>query len=301
MLALTPGLNTCFSTIILNMIGLMGASEWYEKELAKAGIDPPRTKKGRPRKRLATIFLDEYFNKPLESTSIRSPGKLTPNNREDHSLSLNSAGIQKSILTARRKKLTTHFNRGRTLRNLVQITHLGILFDQDIWSYVKSSKEEINKVALLFQADPQKMKLLSTIDEQVELLVKTGQPDLSRFFDSLESHAIITSEEVSSLRAKYEQEREPVPRGELDTTINRIVERISYSLCKEILSDDDAMMVNGTVELSCGIFDRLRSKEWQNGWDITAILEMTDRPIFVRLGHSTQLHEKDAEGKIIPM
>ncbi len=74
-------------------------------------------------------------------------------------------------------------------------------------SYVKSSKEEINKVASLFQADSQKMKLLSILDEQVELLVKTGQPDLSRFFESLESHAITTSKEVSSLRAKYGQER----------------------------------------------------------------------------------------------
>lgn len=74
-------------------------------------------------------------------------------------------------------------------------------------SYVKSSKEEIDKVVTLFQADPQKMELLSILDEQVELLVKTGQPDLSRFFNLLESHAITTSEEVSSLRAKYGRER----------------------------------------------------------------------------------------------
>jgi hypothetical protein len=51
------------------------------------------------------------------------------------------------------------------------------------------------------------MELLSILDEQVELLVNTGQPDLLRFFDSLESHSITASEEISSLRAEYGLER----------------------------------------------------------------------------------------------
>ena len=60
-----------------------------------------------------------------------------------------------------------------------------------------------------FQADPQKMELLSILGEQVELLVKTGRPDLSRFFDSLELHlhSMTVSEEISNLRAKYSLER----------------------------------------------------------------------------------------------
>ncbi|KAG9244267.1 hypothetical protein BJ878DRAFT_79064 [Calycina marina] len=61
------------------------------------------------------------------------------------------------------------------------------------------------------------------------------------------------------------------------------------------------MMVNGAVELSCGILGRLRSKKWLFGWDITAILEMAYRPISVKLGHSIQLHSKDVEGKITPL
>jgi hypothetical protein len=51
------------------------------------------------------------------------------------------------------------------------------------------------------------MELLSILGEQVELLAKEGRPDLSRFFDSLESHAIAPSEDVSSLRAEYGLER----------------------------------------------------------------------------------------------
>jgi hypothetical protein len=53
-------------------------------------------------------------------------------------------------------------------------------------SYAKASRENIDKVAARFQADPQKMELLSILDEQVELLAKEGRPGLSRFFDSLE-------------------------------------------------------------------------------------------------------------------
>jgi hypothetical protein len=51
------------------------------------------------------------------------------------------------------------------------------------------------------------MELLFILDEQVELLAKEGRPDLSRFFDSLESHSITPSEEVSSLRTEYGLER----------------------------------------------------------------------------------------------
>jgi hypothetical protein len=58
-------------------------------------------------------------------------------------------------------------------------------------------------------------------------------------------------------------------------------------------------MVNGAVELSCGVFDRLRSREWLNCWDIAAALEMTDRPVFVRLRLSVPLHKKEANGEAI--
>jgi hypothetical protein len=49
------------------------------------------------------------------------------------------------------------------------------------------------------------------------------------------------------------------------------------------------------------VFDRLRSWEWLNCWDIAAALEMTDRPVFVRLNLSVPLHKKDANGKVTPL
>jgi hypothetical protein len=87
----------------------------------------------------------------------------------------------------------------------------------------------------------------------------------------------------------------------LDIAVNRVVEGIGHILGKHTLGDDDSIMVNGAVELSCGMFDRLRSKEWLNFCDIAAALEMTDRPVFVRLGLSVPLHKKDANGEVTPL
>jgi hypothetical protein len=60
-------------------------------------------------------------------------------------------------------------------------------------------------------------------------------------------------------------------------------------------------MVNGEAELSCGVFDRLRSRKWLDFSDIAAALEMTDRPVFVRLGLSVPLYKKDANGEVTPL
>lgn len=211
-------------TTILNMIEWMGASEWFDAEIKLAKKAPPRTKRGALRKRLATIVLDRCLKEAPDTTVMESPGKLASKDNEDCPSSPNSTGIQRNISNTRRKKLNNIFHRGRTLRKLVQITHLGILFDPDIWYvlrcihhddlltlssriYAKASIENIDKVVALFEADGQKMELLSILDEQVELLVNKGRPDPSRFFDSLESHSITPSEEVSRLRAEYGLER----------------------------------------------------------------------------------------------
>ncbi|KAH8650348.1 hypothetical protein BGZ60DRAFT_421782 [Tricladium varicosporioides] len=117
------------------------------------------------------------------------------------------------------------------------MTHLGILFDPNIWSYAKSSKENIDK--------------------------------------------------------------EPIPQDYLDTAIDRVAKGIGYILGKHMLDDNDSLIINNVVDLSCSVLDRLRSREWLSCWDIAAALEMTDRPVFVRLGLSVPLHEKDTNGEVI--
>ena len=117
---------------ILNMIEWMGASEWYDAELQKAEKVPPLTKRGAPRKRLATVVLDKCLMAARDATAMESLKNVASNDNEACSSSLDSAVVQKKILDTRRSLLNI-FHRGRTLRRLVQMTHLGILFDPDIW------------------------------------------------------------------------------------------------------------------------------------------------------------------------
>jgi hypothetical protein len=117
---------------ILNIIEWIGALEWYDAELEQAEKAPPPTKRGTPRKRLATVILDKYLKEARDTTVMESPGKLAFKGNEDHPLLVNSAGIQKRIFNTRRKRLNNIFHRGRTLCKLIQMTHLGILFNLDI-------------------------------------------------------------------------------------------------------------------------------------------------------------------------
>jgi hypothetical protein len=49
------------------------------------------------------------------------------------------------------------------------------------------------------------------------------------------------------------------------------------------------------------MFDRLCSREWLNCWDITAALEMADRPVFMKLGLSVLLYKKGTSGEVTPL
>jgi hypothetical protein len=118
---------------ILNMIELIGASEWYDAELEQAEKAPPPTKRGRPRKRLATLVLDKYLKEVRDTTAMESPGRLASEGNEDRPSSTKSADIHSRILDTKRQRLRKNLHRGRTLRKLIQMTRLGILFDPDIW------------------------------------------------------------------------------------------------------------------------------------------------------------------------
>ena len=96
------------------------------------------------------------------------------------------------------------------------------------------------------------------------------------------------------------QSQEPVPQRCLDNAIDRAVEQICRVLGKRPLDQEDSTLVNGTVELSYSMFDRLRSKAWLSCWDITAALNMTDRPASVKLGLSVPLHEEHTNSENTP-
>ncbi|KAH8747687.1 hypothetical protein F5882DRAFT_471143 [Hyaloscypha sp. PMI_1271] len=109
------------------------------------------------------------------------------------------------------------------------------------------------------------MELLSILNKQVELLAEEGQADLSRFFDSLESHSICHQRGSQAYRpSTVLRELGPVLQGHLDTAIDQVIKGIGHILSKHTLNNDDSMMVNGAAGLSCSVFKRLRSREWLN-------------------------------------
>ncbi|KAH8600144.1 hypothetical protein B0O99DRAFT_611837 [Bisporella sp. PMI_857] len=188
---------------IFNMIEWIGASEWFDAEIAEAEKAPPPTKRGKPRKRLATIILNKYMKEAYDITGMEPPGTFAFKKSDGCPSFTNSAEVEKKIFDTRRNWLNMIFHRGRNLRRLVQKTHLGILFDENIRNYTRAGQEHIDKVAASFQADPRKIKVLSILDEQIELLAKEGRPNLGSFFDSLEAHSFMPPEEISHLRTEY--------------------------------------------------------------------------------------------------
>ncbi|KAH8587331.1 hypothetical protein B0O99DRAFT_642099 [Bisporella sp. PMI_857] len=276
---------------IRKMLEWIGASVWHDAEVQQAIEAPTLTKRGVSRKRMATLVLDKYLGEARDNTAIENPEKLVLKSNENRPSSPDLAKIK------RRKRLNNILNTGRMSRKLVQLTSLGILFDPNIWSYVKS-QEKVDKAASVFQADSQKMKFISILDEQVKLLVQKGQPDLAQFLNLLDFHSIMPLREITNLRAEYGLEREPVPQSYMEMALDQLVEKISHMLGKNSLSDDDSIMVNGETELLCGMFDRFRFKKWLKCYDIAVALAMTDIPAFMKVGRSISLHKKDRKGKV---
>ena len=78
-------------------------------------------------------MLDKYLKEVCITAATEGITNPAFADTEDRLLSLDAAGIKTEILNTRRKRLNKIFHRGRTLRKLDQMTHLGILFDPDIW------------------------------------------------------------------------------------------------------------------------------------------------------------------------
>jgi hypothetical protein len=87
----------------------------------------------------------------------------------------------------------------------------------------------------------------------------------------------------------------------LDTTINQVIKGIGHILGKYILNNNNSIIVNNIVKLLYNIFNRLCFRKWLNYWDIIITLEITNRPVFIRLGLNIPLYKKEVKGKIIPL
>lgn len=129
-------------TTVLNMIGYMGASVWYDTKLAE--FQAPLTKRGKPRKRKATPFLDSLVTAGVHGTStpsdlslaedqIRKRRKLAPEGVEDTLTAVSSPTISQDVLRRRRSQIIEKVKKGRKLRNMVSMAGRGVLLRSNIW------------------------------------------------------------------------------------------------------------------------------------------------------------------------
>ena len=89
----------------------MGASVWHDAQIEKLQAHPPRTKRGRPVKRVATYVLDD-LRTIAEAYVPNIRGKADDKLRKD---------------------FVHLFSRGGQLRSIVKGTGLGILFRENVW------------------------------------------------------------------------------------------------------------------------------------------------------------------------
>lgn len=87
---------------ILNMIGYMGAAKWYDEQVASA--KPTLTKRGKPWKRNATLFLDSLMKERKSQHDER-----------------------------KRRRITNSVSKGRKFHTMINKAGLGILLLTDIW------------------------------------------------------------------------------------------------------------------------------------------------------------------------
>jgi hypothetical protein len=176
--------------------------------------------------------------------------------------------------------------------------------------YTKMSMTRLDNLINSIQADPKHMRLLQILGLQLERLVSSGWPDFRDFITRLIGGGLISEDEARELRTTFPLEdvsnpnhkyqhglntklnQEALPAGKLGTAIDQLVEGVKARvLCQTILSPNDTLAVNGSMELECTILQHLRPGVRLDAWTILAAMQISDRPAFVRHDKSIPLDE----------
>ncbi|KAI0404025.1 hypothetical protein F4802DRAFT_598640 [Xylaria palmicola] len=167
---------------------------------------------------------------------------------------------EKKLRETRRKRLTTHLTRGRIWDELVTVLGFGILF-QNAWSFAKSKKQVIHNLISQLQNDQAKIDILQLLEEQMSILIETGQTDAFAFRKALEDKALLSTSKQT------------------------------FEISGEIKSTG--------CFLGIETLNRLSGTEWFNDELILLCLHLADRLPHVRVGFSIPIHQQDRPRKIV--
>ncbi|KAL2783537.1 hypothetical protein BJX66DRAFT_121593 [Aspergillus keveii] len=294
---------------ILNMLEYMGAWQWYDSQVEHAKGTTQTKKKKQVGRRGAAIAVMNRIQEGAAHCAdngswMRGVGRITLE-EDECGLSLMRGG---ESITARqrelqRRRIHMQLSRGQKLcTQIVGKLGLGILFDQKIWKYTKSSIANIDNMVKRILEDKEHKKLLDILEPQLKLLIEEGTPDLAAFFENLVDSRLVTDNELRELQVEFPLESRSLPDATLDTAIDHLVELVSTKVLNKATPESgDTVAINGSVELSCEIFNRLRPGEWLDSWTIMALMQISDRPAFVKYDLSIPLDESGSDGQIRPI
>jgi hypothetical protein len=88
----------------------------------------------------------------------------------------------------------------------------------------------------------------------------------------------------------------------LNAAVNRLTKDVSIKvLNKRKLENNDVITLDNEVKLFYNLFHRLRQGIWFNNWAIMIVMQISDRPPFVRYGYSVSLDESERKSRIKPI
>ncbi|BDD60236.1 hypothetical protein MAP00_005381 [Monascus purpureus] len=284
---------------IQNMLEYIGAWEWYsiQVELAKKTVT---TKKNKPVKQRGAA---KHVMDQIQNRWIGGVGTVTLQEGSSYyQAGSGPASISAEAKHLQRNRISMQLNRGKLCAKLVKELGLGILFDENIWAYVKSGIEEVDNIIKAIQADAGHMKLLKILAPQLEHLVKIGLPDLHIFYKDLKEAKLVSESELRQLEGRFALEGDPLPDNQLEAEIDRLIRDVNIKvLDQSTFGRDDTIAINDGMEIPCDIFDRLRPGRWLDSWTINALMQISDKPAFVKHDLSIPLDQKSGNNVLRPI
>ncbi|KAH2096508.1 hypothetical protein KXW65_004410, partial [Aspergillus fumigatus] len=272
---------------VSNMLIYIGVWEWFyhqvkEKSFGVGGNGSMGEKKAK------TQVLNEMQNR-LQDTGPQPAAQEkwfsrvgTVTLEEDASAVLPKEGPPSVIAMAKsqqRRRISTLLHRGKQLSTkLVKQLGRGILLHpKDDW--IKKTREDFKQ-----------QELWNILTPQLDRLVERGSPDLHAFYEDLRKKQLVTEQEINEMKMCYPLDSDALPEGKMEDAVMHLKMLVSSKvLGKDLLDTTDSIAVDGSKELTCDIFDRLRPTEWLDEWTIYLAMKISDRPPYVRFDTSILL------------
>ncbi|KAI2835493.1 hypothetical protein CBS11350_10019 [Aspergillus niger] len=292
---------------VSNMLIYIGIWEWFyhqvkyvQKSFGVGGNGSLGERKAK------TQVLNEMQNRlqnsgPPPAAQEKWISKIGAVTLEENASAIHSKDSPPSVIamakSQQRSRIRTLLHRGKRLSTkLVKQLGRGILFHPKIWDYTKMSEEKLDDWINHTREDSKQKELWDILSPQLDQLVEKGSPDLQAFYDNLRKKELVTEKEINEMKMCYPLDSDALPDGKLEDAIMHLKKLVSSKvLGKDTIDTTDSIAVDGSKELTCDIFDRLRPTEWLDEWTIYLAMKISDRPSYVRFDTSILLEDQPEE------